>query len=159
MSRHERIESPGFSVASCASRSRIAHLLSQARINLFDFAAHIREQPIHRAEAPIDGVVRVIAKRTVIGTLTLGESAAISLTPDPIPVLRASFSFFIEVCKMTPLSTIRSGLLASCAVVLVACGGGGGSDSAGSSPQTGTATIPVATPAVSTPTPALLLNT
>jgi alpha-tubulin suppressor-like RCC1 family protein len=60
---------------------------------------------------------------------------------------------------MTPLSTIRSVLLASCAVILVACGGGGGSDSAGSSPQASTTTTPVAAPAVSAPAPAPLLNT
>ena len=59
---------------------------------------------------------------------------------------------------MTPLSTIRSVLLASCAVILVACGGSGGSDSAGSSPQASTATTPVAAPAVSAPAPAPLLG-
>jgi hypothetical protein len=35
--------------------------------------------------------VRVIAKRTAIGTLTPGDRAAISLIPDPIPDLKASF--------------------------------------------------------------------
>jgi alpha-tubulin suppressor-like RCC1 family protein len=60
---------------------------------------------------------------------------------------------------MTPLSTIRSVLLASCAVILVACGGGSGSDSAGSSPQASTTTTPVGAPAVSAPAPAPLLNT
>jgi alpha-tubulin suppressor-like RCC1 family protein len=58
---------------------------------------------------------------------------------------------------MTPLSTIRSFLLASCAVILVACGGSG-SDSAGSSPQASTTTTPVAAPAVSAPAPAPLLG-
>ena len=69
----------------------MAHLLSQARINLFDIAAHVRGQPIHRAGAPIDGAVRVIAKRTAIGTLKPGNSAAICLVPDSIPDLKASF--------------------------------------------------------------------
>jgi hypothetical protein len=35
--------------------------------------------------------VRVIAKRTAIGTLKPGNSAAIDLVPDPIPDLKASF--------------------------------------------------------------------
>jgi hypothetical protein len=62
---------------------------------------------------------------------------------------------------MTPLATIRSVPLASRAVILVACGGGGGggSDSAGSPPQASITMTPVATPAVSAPTPAPLLNT
>ena len=69
----------------------MAHLLSQARINLSDITTHVCEQPIHRAGAPIDGAVRVIAKRTAIGTLKPGNSAAICLVPDSIPDLKASF--------------------------------------------------------------------
>jgi hypothetical protein len=66
--------------------------------------------------------------------------------------------FIYEVCKMTPLSTIRSVLLASCALILVACGGSG-SDSSSSAPQAGITSTPVAAPAVSAPAPAPLLNT
>ena len=91
MTRHERIEASGLCVAFCASNSCLAHLLSQARINLFDIAAHVRGQPIHRAGAPIDGVVRVIAKLTAIGTLKPADSSAITLIPDPIPDLKAFF--------------------------------------------------------------------
>jgi hypothetical protein len=69
----------------------LAHLLSQARINLCVTAKPLHGQPIHRAGAPIDGVVRVIAKRTAIGTLTPGNSAAIYLIPDSIPDLKAYF--------------------------------------------------------------------
>jgi hypothetical protein len=70
---------------------RLAHLLSQARINLCVTAKPLHGQPIHREGPRIDGVVRVIAKRAAIGTLTPGNSAAISLIPDPIPVLKAFF--------------------------------------------------------------------
>lgn len=59
---------------------------------------------------------------------------------------------------MTLLSTIRSVLLATCALIVVACGGSGGSDSASSSPQASTTTTPVAAPAVSAPAPAPLLG-
>ena len=69
----------------------MAHLLSQGRINLSGITAHVRGQPIHRAGVPIDGVVRVIAKRTAIGTLKPSNSAAIYLIPDSIPDLKASF--------------------------------------------------------------------
>jgi alpha-tubulin suppressor-like RCC1 family protein len=59
---------------------------------------------------------------------------------------------------MTPLSTIRSVLLASYALILVACGGSG-SDSSSSAPQAGITSTPVAAPAVSAPAPAPSLNT
>jgi hypothetical protein len=62
-------------------------------------AAPVRGQPIHRAGAPIDGVVRVIAKRTAIGTLTPGDSAAISLIPNPTPVLRPFFHSLLRSAR------------------------------------------------------------
>jgi hypothetical protein len=80
--RQEQNGSPDFFVAIGASKSCLAHLLSQAHSSLADTAESVRGQHIHRAGVPIDEAVGVIAKRTASGTLKLGDNAAIDLIPD-----------------------------------------------------------------------------